>query len=64
MSPAEQAKTIRPLTYKGRRVTMTDLLDARLIEPGENLVFPRPRLGATYYATVEANGTVVLPTAR
>lgn len=54
------AKTITQITYKGRRVTMTDLLDAELLQPGDRLVFPRPRLGQTFHATLKANGSIEL----
>jgi hypothetical protein len=40
---------------------MTDLLDAGLLQPGDDLVFPRPRLGQTFHATLRANGTIELP---
>jgi hypothetical protein len=55
------SKTINQITYKGRRVTMTDLLDADLLRPDDDLVFPRPRLGQTFHATLKVNGTIELP---
>ncbi len=55
------AKAVTQVTLRGRRVTVTDLLDAGLIAPEEDLVFPRPRLGETYHCSVLANGTFELP---
>lgn len=55
------AKAVTQVTLRGRRVTVTDLLDAGLITPEEDLVFPRPRLGETYHCSVLANGTFELP---
>ncbi len=48
----------------GRRVRMLDLLDADLIEAGEKLIWERPRLGATYRATVLENGSLELEDGR
>lgn len=42
----------------GRRVRMTDLLDAGLRHPGDQLVWERPRLGQTYRAEVIENGSI------
>jgi hypothetical protein len=44
--------------YQGRRVLVADLIDAGLVEPGEELVFPRPRLGQEFRAVVLANGSI------
>jgi len=54
------AKTVTQVTYKGRRVTVADLLSAELIEPGEKLVFPRPRVGETHHSAVRADGSIEL----
>ncbi|HEY5857369.1 MAG TPA: hypothetical protein VIW24_25905 [Aldersonia sp.] len=48
----------------GRRVNMTDLLRAGLIEPETQLVFKRPRLGITYSATVLESGKLQLEDGR
>ncbi|MER7010865.1 CBS domain-containing protein [Saccharopolyspora sp. NPDC000359] len=44
----------------GRRVTVSDLLDAGLIEAGTKLKFARSRIGVTFYATVTDNGRIRL----
>ena len=44
----------------GRRVTLTDLLDAGLLAPGDELTFKRPRIGETYRAVVTKSGTLAL----
>lgn len=44
----------------GRRVTLTDLIEAGLLSTGDALRFKRPRLGQTYSATVTEAGTVSL----
>jgi len=53
----------RPRSSKlldGRRVTLADLVDARLLTPGDRLEFKRPRLGETHYATVTQAGGLAL----
>jgi len=49
---------------EGRRVQMTDLLDAGLVIGGDELVWRRPRLGAEYRARVAANGSIELEDGR
>lgn len=44
----------------GRRVTVPDLLDAGLIQPGAKLRFKRSRIGVTYEATVTEKGRIRL----
>ncbi|MFB8279575.1 restriction system modified-DNA reader domain-containing protein [Nocardia colli] len=44
----------------GRRVTVSDLLDAGLIRAGAKLRFKRTRIGVTYDATVIDNGRIRL----
>ncbi|MFL6126111.1 CBS domain-containing protein [Actinophytocola sp.] len=44
----------------GRRVTVSDLLEAGLIEAGAKLRFKRNRIGKTYYATVTDKGRIRL----
>ncbi|MXY75905.1 MAG: hypothetical protein F4Y40_02330 [Acidimicrobiia bacterium] len=51
-----------PKSFKidGRRVVVSDLLDAGLIEPGTILTWTRPRIGETYKARVLATGDIRL----
>jgi CBS domain-containing protein len=59
----EQADEIRGRSMYligGRRVTVSDLLDAGLIEAGAKLKFKRSRIGVTYDATVTAKGRIRL----
>jgi hypothetical protein len=44
----------------GRRVTLTDLLDAGLLNPGDQLEFKRPRIGEIYHACVTKSGALAL----
>ena len=46
----------------GRRVTVSDLLDAGLITPGTRLRFKRNRIGVAYDATVTDKGRIRLET--
>src|SRR4051812_42367630 len=48
----------------GRRVLISDLLDAGLLNPGTTLVFSRPRRGKSYTATVRENGRLELDDGR
>lgn len=48
----------------GRRVQISDLLDANLLQPKEELVWIRPRLDQEYTATVTSNGSLMLPDGR
>jgi hypothetical protein len=52
------------ITIDGRRVRMSDLLEAKLLAPGEELVWERPRLGVSYRASVADTGAIVLPDGR
>jgi CBS domain-containing protein len=45
---------------EGRRVTIADLLDARLLAAGDVLRFRRPRLGETHQAVVTPSGALAL----
>lgn len=49
------------MTANGRRVTVSDLLDADLLEPDEEVEFVRPRLGEHYTARIQADGSFILP---
>jgi CBS domain-containing protein len=44
----------------GRRVAVSDLLDAGLLSPGATLTFYRTRLGEQHRATVTSDGRIVL----
>ncbi len=44
----------------GRRVRVSDLLEAGLVEAGDGLVWERPRLGKTYRAVILENGSIQL----
>ena len=44
----------------GRRVTLGDLLDAKVLAPDAALTWNRPRVGATYSAVALADGTIQL----
>jgi len=44
----------------GRRVTVSDLLDAGLLRAGAKLRFKRKRIGVTYHATVTEKGRIRL----
>jgi len=45
-------EVVDPTRIRGRRVRLADLVEASLLEPGQSLVWERPRLGETYSATV------------
>jgi Restriction Enzyme Adenine Methylase Associated len=49
---------------EGRRVRLSDLLEAELLNPGDDLVWSRPRLGQTYKATLTESGTIRLEDGR
>ena len=44
----------------GRRVTLTDLLEAGLLQPGSKLRFMRKRIGTTHHASVTKDGRIRL----
>jgi len=44
----------------GRRVTVSDLLEARLVRAGEKLRFDRKRIGSSFEATVTDQGRIRL----
>jgi hypothetical protein len=48
----------------GRRVMVSDLIDARLIEAGERTKWHRPRKDMTYWATVQEDGSFRLDDGR
>jgi hypothetical protein len=53
-----------PTKIEGRRVRLTDLVDAGVLRPGQNLVWDRPQVGARYLATVTDEGALRLPDGR
>lgn len=52
------------VTIEGRRISLSDLLEAGLLEPGEPLVWDRPRVSQTYKAEVLPNGLIRLADGR
>jgi CBS domain-containing protein len=50
--------------FRGRRVRIRDLVDARLLEPGAVLVYDRPQAGENLTVTVTETGRLQLPDGR
>ncbi len=50
--------------FRGRRVTIRDLVDAGLLQPGVNLFYDRPQSGETLQVTVTETGRLLLPDGR
>ena len=50
--------------FRGRRVTVRDLVNADLLEPGTVLVYDRPQIGETLQVTVTESGRLRLPDGR
>lgn len=50
--------------FRGRRVKVRDLINARLLEPGVVLVYDRPQLGETFQVSVTETGRLRLPDGR
>lgn len=48
----------------GRRVRIDDLIEFDFVQPGDDLVFERPRLGQRFEATVTENGAIMLSDGR
>lgn len=65
VAPTPQGRA-RPTRYEiaGRRIQLTDLLDAGLLEVGDALTWERPRLGAIYSAKVTDTGALLLSDGR
>lgn len=62
---AEDESPARDHTKIGdRRMRVSDLIDAELVEVGDDLVWVRPRLGETYRASVRENGALELEDGR
>jgi Restriction Enzyme Adenine Methylase Associated len=55
-----QIETAPETTIEGRRITISDLLEADLLVPGDTLVWDRPRLGAIYRARITDNAAIEL----
>jgi hypothetical protein len=53
-----QIETAPETTIEGRRISISDLLEAELLVPGDTLVWDRPRVGTTYRATITENGAI------
>jgi hypothetical protein len=49
-----------PTKIDGRRVRLTDLVDAGVLQPGQALIWDRPQLGKTYRASVTEQGAIHL----
>jgi hypothetical protein len=57
-------EALDPTKINGRRVRLSDLLEAGLIQPEQRLVWERPRLDQSYRATVTNAGTIRLEDGR
>jgi hypothetical protein len=53
-----------PILIDGRRVQISDLLDAQLLAEGDELIWVRPRLGEEHHATVTKDGSIRLEVGR
>ena len=60
----KQEDSIDYTRLNGRAIKVPDLLDAGLIEAGEAVEWIRPKLGKSYAATVQANGSIELSDGR
>nr|MDQ3318329.1 hypothetical protein [Actinomycetota bacterium] len=57
-------EALDPTKIDGRRVRISDLLEAGLVQPEQALAWERPRLGQSYHATVTGAGTIRLEDGR
>jgi hypothetical protein len=57
-------EALDPTKINGRRVRLSDLLEAGLVQPEQRLVWERPRLDQSYRATVTDAGTIRLEDGR
>ncbi len=55
-----QSEAVQETTVEGRRVTISDLIEAELLQPGDELVWDRPRLGNVYRAKIRDNAAIEL----
>lgn len=60
VSTARVSRSPKAVTANGRRVTVSDLIEAGLLEAGESVEFIRPRLGQHHTATINADGSFVI----
>lgn len=63
-TPAHVRASRARFEIEGRRIQVTDLLDAGLLTPGEKATWQRPRVGAAYTAGVTDSGSIRLPDGR
>lgn len=63
-SSVEEVDVVDHTKINGRRVRLTDLLDAGLLREGDALYWDRPNLGHRYEATVTSGGTIALADGR
>ncbi len=60
-APSETEPVIGDDTkIRGRRVRITDLMDAGLLDAGDELIWDRPRLGVSYSGALTENGAIRL----
>ncbi|MDQ3091508.1 MAG: hypothetical protein M3R46_07595, partial [Actinomycetota bacterium] len=57
-------EALDPTKINGRRVRLSDLLEAGLVQPEQRLVWERPRLDQSYRATVTDAGAIRLEDGR
>lgn len=56
----EDARRRREYLLDGRRVTVRDLLDHRLLAAGTRISYSRPQLDSVSFATVLEDGTIAV----
>jgi hypothetical protein len=64
ITSVEEVEVVDHTKINGRRVRVTDLLDAALLEAGDALYWERRNLGHRYEATVTSGGTIALDDGR
>lgn len=65
--PVKEEESEGPVNHTmiyGRRVRVADLLEADLLQVGDELTWNRPRMGKSYRATVRENGSIELSNGR
>lgn len=60
MQPLENAPRRKQHIINGRRVSVRDLINALLLQPGQELIFERPRVGNVHRAVVTERGRIRL----
>jgi hypothetical protein len=64
-STDDSGKELGPdFLIEGRRITIADLMEAELLQPGDELAWDRPRLGVQYEAAITENGAIELADGR